>query len=259
MTAPARPLSLRILYGETLSLVWRDLPLILALWLPLCAAGLLGAVWIEGLVRGVGPARPTAEVIPWLIDIAPSFPADAAVVWVALRRLRGGQGPALGGWLGVASTLGAVVAIDLVENVTDLMQALVPSSVSGPMQPFYGLGALILTAFWTALWLPAVAVTVDQRQGGPASLGRALGLVAGHLSALATFSLSIYVVTRLVTYAAAYGFSAAGLGGTPGWVVELIVLPIGAFGSVSQAVVYWELTRLKTGATPSPGVAEVSG
>ena len=73
---------------------------------------------------------------------------------------------------------------------------------------------------------------------------------------LTTFALSVYIVGRLLTLVIAYGFNAAGYGATPGWVVDLIVLPVGAFGSVSQAVVYWELTRLKTGLTPA-GAAEV--
>jgi len=252
----AEPLSLSRLYGRTFQLLWRDAPLIAVAWLPLCAAGIVSAAGLEWLMHDAGPSRPTAEVLPWMVESLPSFIADAAVVWVALRRLRGGRGPALGGWRGAAMMLGAVIAIDLVENVPDLAQTLAPAWATDPLQPFYDLGVLLVMSVWTALWLPAVAVAVDERKGGPTSLGRGLALATGHFSMLTTFALSVYIVGRLLTLVIAYGFNAAGYGATPGWVVDLIVLPVGAFGSVSQAVVYWELTRLKTGLTPA-GAAEV--
>ena len=38
----------------------------------------------------------------------------------------------------------------------------VPAWASNPLEPFYGLAALILAAFWSALWMPSVAVAIAE-------------------------------------------------------------------------------------------------
>ena len=258
MTASPEPLSLRRLYGQTLQALWRDAPLIAAIMLPLCGAGAFGAYWLSTWLHGEIAVHPTGAVIPWLAETLLDAVADAGVVWVALRRLAGGRGPLVGGLTGALRLVGVVIAIDLLESAPSLMELLVPDWVSSPAQPFYDLAVILVEAAWTALWLPAVAVAVSQRVGGPTSLGRGLGLALGHLRVLVVFALTVELVTRLVLDGAGLALAAAGFGGMPVWPLALLILPLNAFMGVSQAVVYWDLTRLKTGLTPA-GAADVFG
>ena len=256
MTASPEPLSLRRIYGRTFRALWRDAPLIAAIMLPLCGAGVVGSVWLSTWLHGEIAAHPAGAVMPWLAETLLDAVADAGVVWVALRRLGGGRGPALGGLAGALRVIGVVIAIDILEGATGLVELLVPDSLSNPAQPFYDLAVILIDALWTALWLPAVAVAVSQRTGGPTSLGRGLGLALGHLRVLVVFALTIELAARITFDVARLGLAAAGLGEAPDWPIAFLILPIGAFAAVSQAVVYWDLTRLKTGLTAA-GAADV--
>jgi hypothetical protein len=200
---------------------------------------------------GQSSAGQLGALIPWCVGFVPFALADAAIVWVALRRLGGGARPALGGFAGVLTLAGVAVAVDLVENAPDVVGLLIPPAATQILGSNYDVVMLIVETVWLGLWLPALAVAVAERTGGPTSLGRGLGLTSGHRWTLITFILGLQFIALVLAYAVGFGLVQLGLGWVPNWTIDLATLPIWAVSSSTQAVAYWELTRLKTGIAPA--------
>jgi len=108
----------------------------------------------------------------------------------------------------------------------------------------------ILGAFWLAIWLPALAVAVAERGSAASSLGRSLDLTRGSRWTLGALCLGLQWVGDALALLIAVALTQAGLT-VQTWWLEFITLPLWAFSSVTQAAVYWELIRLKTGLAPA--------
>ncbi len=253
MPAPLERLHIGHVYAQSFRILMRDFLAIMAIAYLVSGAGTVA----QGLLAGrmAGDKQPLDAVIPWLVGFIPFALADAAIVWVALRRLGGAQPLAIRG-LGMLAAV--ALAVDLVENTPDLIAVLMPASVIAPLGQYYLPIALVVSAVWLTFWMPALGVAVAERVGGPTSLGRGLSLTAGHRWGLFTLVLTLQVGLQLATSLVGGLMVEIGLGSAPVWTAGLITLPIWALSSVSQAVIYWELMRLKTGVTPA-GIADVFG
>jgi hypothetical protein len=240
-------------YAQSFRILMRDFLPIMAIAYLVSGAGTVA----QGLLAAqmAGDKQPLDAVIPWLMGFIPFALADGGIVWVALRRLGGAQPVAL---RGVFMLAGIVLAVDLVENTPDLIALLLPNSIIAPLGQYYLPIAVVVSAIWLTFWMPALGVAVSERVGGPTSLGRGLALTGGHRWALFTVVLTLQLALQVATSLVGTAMVQVGLGAAPVWSADLITLPIWALSSVSQAVIYWELMRLKTGVTPA-GVADVFG
>ena len=248
---PALPhdrLRLGHVLAETGRIFRRDFLVLIAVAVLVRGAGVAAEVWLGAMVPKVGP---TALVIPWLGGFIPFALADGAIVWLVLRRLGGGGGPATGGALGLLRLAGVILAVDLVENVPDVIQICLPKAFFVSLKGFGEAILPIVDAFWLALWLPALAVAVAEGAGGPTSLGRSLDLTYGQRWSLAALCIGAQLAIDMSQLLAVYGMGLTGAQSTPAWVAELASLPIWTFFSATQAVIYWELVRLKTGLSPT--------
>jgi hypothetical protein len=248
--APLERLSLRAVLTATFEVFRRDLLVLMALAFAVRGAGVVAEGWLQALLHADIAARSTAAIIPWIAGFIPFALADGAIVWVALRRLSGSPLP-MDGVRGLIRTVGVVLAVDLVENTPDILQLFAPDSLNQTFGPGYDIGVSILGALWLSLWLPALAVAVLERASGPTSLERSLNLTLGHRWTLAALCLALQALILGVSLFVGVALASSGLGGLPGWLVEFASLPVWAFSSVTQATVYWELVRLKTGLAPS--------
>lgn len=256
ITPPAERLSLVHVYVQTFRILRRDFLPVMALVLLVAGAGLAAQGWLEHWMEGQIKVRPTAQLIPWLAGFTPGALADAAIVWVALRRLGGAPTlKGLGGLRGALMLVAVVMAIDLVESAPDLIDLMMPKAAIQQLGDYYLTLVLIVDAAWQALWLPAIAVAVSERAGSATSLGRSLDLTSVARWALVSLNLSVGLVALAVVELSGLGMTALGFGWLPIWVAEIIALPVTAAGSITQAVVYWELTRLKTGRPPAAAAA----
>jgi len=233
----------------------RDFAILMALAFVLRGAGLAAEGQLDAWMAADIARRPTAAIVPWLVGFFPFALADGAITWTAVRRLAG-RTPTLGGLGGLARLVGAFLAIDLVENVPTVIRICIPPSwLIVPSAPWLGeavdLAYPIIGGFWLALWLPALAVAVAEQGSGAASLGRSLDLTRGYRWALGVLCLGLQWLSTALALLAAVGLAKAGFGGAPGWWAEFVTLPVWAFSSVTQAAVYWELVRLKTGLSPA--------
>jgi hypothetical protein len=242
--APPPRLDLRRILADTGRIFARDFLALMAIAFILQGGALAGQAWLQAHIPG---GRPTSAVIPWIASFIPFTLADGATVWVGLRRLADGRGPVVGGAKGLAMLVWAVVAINLVENLPDLIQTLVPPAWVKQAQPSYGLGLPIVEAIWLSFWFPALAVAIAERAGAATSLGRSLDLTFGHRGTIAALTLALQAGTIAIGLLFEAGRAAAGLGATPVWMIELASLPLWAFSSAAQAAAYCELQRLRTG------------
>ncbi|MBV9997231.1 MAG: hypothetical protein JO127_18660 [Caulobacteraceae bacterium] len=250
VTPPLARLSLRRLLGHSAQVFRSDFLALMGLAILVHGPGVAAEDWLSARMGAVIAARPTAAALPWVAGIVPFALADGAVVWVAVRRLAGRSLP-FGGPKGVARLAGAVLAIDLVENLPGLAQVLLPPEWLGPLNPGASVLFSVAGAFWLALWFPALAVAVAEGATGAASLGRSLDLTRGHRWTLATLALALQLGILGLALLGALLLALAGFVEPPAWTLDLAGLPLWAFSSAAQAGAYWELQRLKTGLSPA--------
>ena len=85
MPAPLERLHIGHVYAQSFRILMRDFLAIMAIAYLVSGAGTVA----QGLLAGrmAGDKQPLDAVIPWLVGFIPFALADAAIVWVALRRL----------------------------------------------------------------------------------------------------------------------------------------------------------------------------
>ncbi|HWA60918.1 MAG TPA: hypothetical protein VG939_06060 [Caulobacteraceae bacterium] len=142
----------------------------------------------------------------------------------------------------------AALAIDLVENLPDLIDRSFQHG-QGPSM-FHDVGAILIGAAWNVVWMPALAVAAEEKAGPVASLRRSFDLVRGQWWRVFSFTILIHVAPIVVPLLILAPIAAITGLDIPGWVAAAVATPFFAFGSASQATIYWELVRLKDGVNP---------
>jgi hypothetical protein len=140
----------------------------------------------------------------------------------------------------------AAFVVDLVESAFDLTDTLLNLGPLPKTIPYWPFIMVVINNAWLAMVAPALAVAADERGDGFSSLIRAWRLTGGHRLRLFAFLLLIAMVQLgfpmlLEIIAAVVRVP------MPNWAFNLAVTPVEVFASVSQAVIYWELLRLREG------------
>jgi hypothetical protein len=247
---PVAPLDVGRVLARTWGVLWRQgiviFPVaILLQWLPNAAQAQVLTNLAEPLPHLAYAAFVTAA---WLL-----FPlADMMVVVAAVATLGGrriGFSQAL--W-GAVTVYPAALGLDILQNLTSLATTwLLGASAPENLR----LGAEIVHVGYglasAAILLPSLAAAAQERLGFRSALARTVALTAGNRLRVGLIG-ALFLALQQVLATVLQGLIVALLG-AQGPVLWLSLLPsalIFAYGSTAQAVIYWDLARLRDGVAP---------
>jgi hypothetical protein len=249
---PVAPLDLGRIIGGTLGVLRRGGLVIVSLailldWLPNGLQTLIFDALRPQLAGHPYQAAALSSVL-WL-----TFPlADMAVVAAALAVI-GGRRPSVGGAIATALRFfPAAVILDVFQNLVNLLE---PWLLTGKPSDLTTLGALVVEIAYglasAALLLPSLAAAIQERAGPGPALVRSAAVTQGNRIRIGAFA-GLLLVLQMLIARILQELIVAGLGAGPFsvWVALLPNALIFAFASASQAVLYWELARLKDGLAP---------